>query len=491
MSDFSKINHYFENIKKCLSTDKQKDDFCLYLFKYYEKCQQEHIFKITEKEIIQNFERQHSIYYNKTSRLYYDYNNDNFISLNEDNLLYLVLDFLSNNIPIIDITQKNTFKNKIVKRIKDNNIYESIPDSNTIQKTLSLLNETFFHKKAYSKSFLITIGRIILQKKADNDFLVFTRINMKGFLTELNKIISIYFCNTNLFNFFKFKFTQDHHTISATKYVIPCSKINSDNIKINEQDYLNMVVVSIYYYNRYYTIDKYLESENVGEEVRENIHYLDIDKDKIIKHFTENHIIKEEKQYIQQKQLIFLWKKFTYEKDIFVNSFANYNEFLIKLFSYLKCEYDKESNNNILSGYYSFDLPYVDDFKVFWNENFYECEEETNLELNEILFLYNKHGKIKRNNLNETLIKLILQCFYSKQEVLSNKIINGVKCRLWDKQKEIDAFIEKHNVNIEDNMNTIYKMYLSTTKSEYRISKIYFQTYIDCLLSKNKTLLKN
>ena len=173
MSDFSKINHYFENIKKCLSTDKQNDDFCLYLFKYYEKCQQEHIFKITEKEIIQNFERQHSIYYNKTSRLYYDYNNDNFISLNEDNLLYLVLDFLSNNVPIIDITQKNTFKNKIVKRIKDNNIYESIPDSNTIQKSLSLLNETFFHKKAYSKSFLITIGRIILQKKADNDFLVF------------------------------------------------------------------------------------------------------------------------------------------------------------------------------------------------------------------------------------------------------------------------------------------------------------------------------
>ena len=164
---------------------------------------------------------------------------------------------------------------------------------------------------------------------------------------------------------------------------------------------------------------------------------------------------------------------------------------MIKLFSYLKCEYDKESNNNILSGYYSFDLPYVEDFKVFWNENFYECEEETNLELNEILFLYNKHGKIKRNNLNETLIKLILQCFYSKQEVLSNKIINGVKCRLWDKQKEIDAFIEKHNVNIEDNMNIIYKMYLSTTKSEYRISKIYFQTYIDCLLSKKKNSSKN
>ena len=317
----------------------------------------------------------------------------------------------------------------------------------------------------------------------DNDFLIFTRVNMKGFLSELNKNISIYFCNTNLFNFFKFKFTQDHHSTTAKKYVIPCSKINSSNIKINEQEYINMIIVSIYYYNRYNTIDNYLESENVMHEVRENIHYLDIDKDKIIKQFTEEHIIQEEKQYIQQKQLIFLWKKFTYEKDIFVNSFANYNEFLSGLFSYLSSDYEKENSNNTLYGYYSFDLPYVDDFKVFWNENFYDCAEETNLELNEILFLYNKHGRIKRNDLNETLIKLIIQCFYSKHELIDNKIINGVKCRLWDKQKEINTFIEKFNINIEDNLNVIYKKYVSTTKSEYRISKIYFQTYIDSLLS--------
>lgn len=484
MSEYTKINNYFENIKNCLSTDKQRDEFVLYLLKYYEKCEQENKLKTNEKEVLKKFERNHSIYYNKTSQLYYNYIGDNFISMNEDNLLFLVLEFLSNNASCTYINQKNSFKNKIIKQIKDNNIYESIPDSDTIQKTLSLLNETFFHKKAYSKSFLITIGRIIMQKKADNDFITFTRISMKSFLNELNKIISIYFCNTNLFNFFKFKFTQDHHSINSKKYVIPCSKINSNNIKIYEQEYINMIVVSIYYYNRYNNIDNYLESENIVEDVRENIHYLDIDKDKIIKQFTEEHIIHEEKQYIQQKQLIFLWKKFTYEKDIFVNSFANYNEFLMKLFSFLNCEYDKDSNNNTLNGYYSFDLPYVDDFKIFWNDNFYECEEETNLELNEILFLYNKYGKNKKNNLNETLIKLILQCFYSKHEVLSNKIINGVKCKLWDKKKEIYSFIEKHNINIEDNLNIIYKKYLSTTTSEYRISKIYFQTHIDCLLNK-------
>lgn len=478
MCNFSEVDQLIEKIKKNIVCDKENEEFIFLLKKHDEKLQ-EFKYKITEKDILQNFERNHSIYYNKTSQLYYNYIGDNFISMNEDNILFLVLEFLSNNINGLDIIQKNNFKNKIIKQIKDSNIYESIPDSNTIQSTLSLLNETFFHKKIYSKCFLITIGRIILQKKTNNDFLVFTRVNMKGFLNELNKIISIYFCNTNLFNYFKFKFTQDHHNTTFKKYVFPSSKINSNNIKISEQQYINMIVVSIYYYNRYNNIDNYLVSEIVFPEIKETIYYLDIDKDKIMKQFVDEHIIKEEKQFIQQRQLVFLWKKFTYEKDIFVHSFASYNEFLSRLFYFLQCDYDKENINNILNGYYSFDLPYVDNFKTFWNNNFESCEKETNLELNEILFLYNKHGKNKKNNLNETLIKLIIQCFYPQHEIVDKKIIHGIKCKLWDKQKEIDIFIEKFNINIEDNLNTIYKIYLSTTKSEYRISKVYFQNYID------------
>lgn len=239
-----------------------------------------------------------------------------------------------------------------------------------------------------------------------------------------------------------------------------------------------MIIVSIYYYNRYNNIDNYLVSEIVLREIRDSIYYLDIDKEKIIKQFTKEHIIKEDKQNIQQKQLVFLWKKFTYEKDLFVHSFASYSEFLSYLFLFLKCDYCKESNNNILTGYYSFDLPYVEDFKNFWNKNFETSENETNLELNEILILYNKHGNNKKNNLNETLIKLILQCFYSQHDIVDEKIINGVKCKLWDKRKEIDLFIEKFNINIEDNLNKIYKKYVSTTKTQYRISKIYFENHI-------------
>ena len=170
MSNSSQINQLIEKIKKNISCDKEKEDFILLLENYYEKLQELNKLKRTEKEVLQYFERNHNIYYNKTSQLYYNYIGDNFVSMNEDNLLFLVLEFLSNNIFCADINEKNSLKIKIIKQIKDNNIYESIPDSNTIQSTLSLLNETFFHKKAYSKCFLITIGRIILQKKVDNDF---------------------------------------------------------------------------------------------------------------------------------------------------------------------------------------------------------------------------------------------------------------------------------------------------------------------------------
>ena len=483
MSKLSQIDDCFFDIKKSLITEKMQNDFLTYLNKYYETC--ENTTKLSEIDVLNKFDRVHSIYYNKTSQLYYHYINGDFISLNEDNLLYLVLEFISNNVLPIDTKQKIILRNKIIKQIKDNNIYETIPDSKTIQTILSLLNETLFLKKAYSKCFLITVGRIILQKKVDNDFLIFTRANMKSFLSELNKNISIYFCNTNVFNFFKFKFTQDHSQSNIKKYVLPCTKINSNNIRIAEQEYINMIIVAIYYYNRYNTIDNYLESENILFHVKESITYLYTDKVKIVKQFVDEHIIKEEKQSIQQKQLIFLWKKFTYEKDIFVNSFTSYNDFILELFDYLKTDCDKNNNNNILCGYYSLDLPYVDDFKSFWNTNFSFCEDETNFEINEILFLYNKFSKIKKNNLNEALIKLIIQCFYPMYELVGNKMINGIKCSLWDKKTELDHFIESQNINVEDNLNLIYKKYVSTTKNEYRISKDYLQHYIKKLITKS------
>ena len=423
------------------------------------------------------FEQVYSIYYNKTSQIYYNYNGQDYVLFNDDDILHLILEYITNN-SHVNTLQKSSLKNKLIKQIKDNNIYEVIPDSSTIQTTLNYLTQTMFMNKEYSKLFLIIIGSIILKKKTDNRIIVFTKTNLKLFLSEFNQIISIYFCNTNLFNFFKFKYTQDHENNDFNKYLLPCNNINCDIIKTCKQLYVNMAIVAIYYFNRYTSIESYIETENISSSTLSTILYFtDDSKDKTTRDFVNTFIIKDDQHSLNQRDIIFLWKKYIYDNELFVNIFPSYIDFISNLFKYLNVEYNISINNNILLGFYSLEAPYLDTFKRFWNEHFEYSTEESHLELNEILFLYNRYTKSRKNSLNEAMINIIIQCFYSDYEIIENKMIHNTKTSLWNKKEEIDTFILQHNVHINNNINSLYKKYIST-KTEYIIGKIYFQKYI-------------
>lgn len=435
--------------------------------------------------IIKLFEQSHSIYYNKTSQIYYNYNGCDYVLFNDDHLLYLILEFITTHTQV-NTLEKTSIKNKIIRLIKDNNIYETIPDSATIQNTLNYLSQTMFTNKEYSKLFLIIIGGIILKKKTDNRVIVFTKTNIKAFLTEFNRVISIYFCNTNIFNFFKFKYTQDHENSDYQKYLLPCNNINCEIIKTTKQLYVNMAAVAIYYFNRYKSIDTYIEAENISHPIRSTFSYFIHDsKDKTISNFVNTYTIKNEQHSLNQKDIIFLWKKYIYDNELFVNIFPSYNDFLFHLFKSLDVEYNSSSNNNVLSGYYSLEVPYLDTFKQFWNDHFEYSSEETHLELNEILLMYNNYTTSRKGSLNEVMINLIIQCFYSDYEIIENKMIHHVKTSLWNKKKDIDDFINNNEVNVNDNINSLYKKYIST-KTRYVIGKIYFQKYISKLREQSK-----
>ena len=472
----SQIEYTVNEILSCLPETVQQEHFLQYISKYSKTPPKTN--EITSNdEILMMFDQYHSIYYNKTSSIYYNYNGKDYILFNEDNMLHLVLEYISTKTGV-DTSQKNGVKNKLFKQIKENNIYEAIPDSRTIQSILNYLNQTLFNCKAYSKIFLILIGSIILKKKTDNKFLIFTRTNMKSFLTEFNQAISIYFCNTNLFNFFKFKYTQDHDVSTYSKYLLHCNNINCDIMKTTSQLYVNMAVVAIYYFNRYSSVENYITTENISSMLKNSIYYFDIEKSKHIQKFIDTHITKDATQEITQRELTFLWKKYVLDNDIFVSSFSSYTDFVFHLFKSLDMKYDSGSTNNVLIGYCSLESPRLDNFKKFWNDNFVFCDKESHLEINEILFLYNKHNKGGKSHLSESLISLIIQCFYSQFEIIDNKMIHNVKCLLWDKRKEIDDFIQQYDgMGESNNINSIYKKYIST-KTDYRISKIYFQKYL-------------
>ena len=399
-----------------------------------------------------DFDIIHNIFYNKTSKIFYNYIGDNYVLMNEDDIIFLVLEYINNKLNNkIDIIEKKNLKSKIIKQIKDNNIYETIPDTNTIQHILNYLTQTLFMSKAYCKIFLILIGNLITKKKTENKIIIFTRTNIKPVLNDLNQIISIYFCNINLFNWFKFKYTQDHESSDILKYLLPCNKINCNIMKTDTQLYINMIIVSIYYSNRYENINQYTETENLYSMLKDTIYYFEKSKNDILTEFTKLYIIEEKEQNINQKNLIFLWKKYLYENDMFINTFTSYNDFIYNLFDYMKQPYNIESNNNILKGFYSMEFPEIEIFKKFWDSNFIYDITEDYLEINEILYLYN--NTITKSNLTEPIVKLIIQYFYSNFEICENKFIHNVNCKLWNKKKEINEFIKKYEINLNDNFN--------------------------------------
>ena len=242
----------FEKIRTQTEENDSLDEFYQYLLAFYESQKQKENKQQTIKKITEEFSSYNMIYFNKTSKIYFNYINNNYLLLNEDNMLHQVFTFITNfkhqeQTHPIDLSLKNTIKQKIMKNIKENTIYEAIPDTDTIQCVMDVCLPTIFDRKEYAKIFLLTIGSIILKKQPEQKTILFVRSHLKTFLNEINKYICMYFCNNNLFNCFKFKYTQDHVMDDSKKLLLPCKANNMDMFHFTEQFYVNLICVCIYY----------------------------------------------------------------------------------------------------------------------------------------------------------------------------------------------------------------------------------------------------
>ena len=156
--------------------------------------------------------------------------------------------------------------------------------------------------------------------------------NTKPFLNEINKYISMYFCNNNVFNYFKFKYTSDHNQYD--KYIIPSKSICYEAIHFKEQFYINLICVSIYYSNRYNNIENYLESV-IGDisQINNKVQYFqENNKESTIHQFKSDYMIEKSDGFIEQNDLLFLWKQYVQKNDLFVHVFTSYSDFLNSLF---------------------------------------------------------------------------------------------------------------------------------------------------------------
>uniref|UniRef100_A0A6C0ESB8 Uncharacterized protein n=1 Tax=viral metagenome TaxID=1070528 RepID=A0A6C0ESB8_9ZZZZ len=422
---------------------------------YHKLCELEDLDEKSYDEISQYFFSQTCYYYNSTTNLYIEYN-ENYKIINENNMLHAILKFISKyqDIYLLNSNQKQNIKTQIQKKIKERSIYNNIPESITLQNILSFLHPNIFIERNIAKYFMITLGDIILKK---TDLFYFIPNYMKPLITVINKYVSMYFYNMNLGNHYKYKYAEHDSTKSR---VIPFNIIDMTHYTLDNSFIVNLICVSIHYSNRYENGDKFIETTN--EKVKTLVNWIkDTPKESLINSFIKEYICVKEGHKINEKDMLFLWKSYIKKNNI-INIFSRNNDIYQFITNKLKFN---EGYINVTSMY----LPYVLNFKEFWNK--YIFTDENNYEINELFILFTDTYNIK--NIDENIMYDLIKYYFPDIQI-EGKFILNVGCTLWNKKKDVNTFLLNHK---DSDKNELYSIYCSESK-EKKVNKQYFMSFI-------------
>jgi hypothetical protein len=232
------------------------------------------------------------------------------------------------------------------------------------------------------------------------------------------------------------------------------------------------------------------------------LHFIKNTADQIIDNFILNYIEIEDDSssntplnVISWKNMHYIWK--IYLHNMKIPTFLYTNALQQLLISKLSNELSTNNEiyfKNITSKY----LPNVSSFLAFWNENIIinsnksnsecECECDYDYEIIEILQLY-KNSNHKTGNLNsKSLLRLINHYFCPNVEIIDDKFIKNIKCTLWNKENEINDFLnsykynclKNYNCNLNDSISVdkLYDIYKKQIVDKtFIISHDYFRKY--------------
>lgn len=479
----NKLNNHILNelpniIKNTKNNQKYKEDRKLLLTEGHNK-------------FVNDFINKNTYFYCMQTELFFYYDKNNYNICREDDIIHNILSLLTqksnNHQPEYYQQQllpwKFKIKTSIIKNIKELSLYNSIPESITIQNILNLFNNHFFYSKNEAKYFLTILGDIILKKSSNNIY--FIHLSSKILLRTLENIGTKYFGNHGIFNYFRFKFHE--HNFSDCRLLK--FKYNNNETYFHENIYenikrniINIFVVACYLSNRYNTSDQYLlDIQDSDNSIINHILFLkNNDINMIISRFIERKIQKNIDSSISFKNMNYIWKQYLDEINI-PNIIFSQN---LKLL--LKEKLNYITDDDIFSGYTSPRLPFVSNFLNFWDECMEENVDEYFIEIDEIcIFLKQWLNTSKRTNVEikqENLLNLIKH-FYPDINIEESKYIYGYSCKLFNKKSELKSFLDI-NININSNSNSnnlsmyeLYNLYTKTNKSIITISKTYFDQY--------------
>jgi chorismate mutase len=355
---------------------------------YVKRVNRNHCLTNEQQIFIQVFLSKNQYYYLSSNGYFYEYDGKNYFIVKEDDITHKLLSSISKERVLLDWKHKT--KINVIKLIKERNLLNSIPETDTIQNVLGLIYPSLFSSKNQAKYFLTIIGDNIYKK--NQHLLFFISQNMKKLFTDLDNISYFSIGNTNTTNNFVTKY---HENNSYENYRLLKINENFSQELWKEQlkkNGLDLLCVACHYSKRYEDSEKFLENKS-DEELKQFVLYLRCNnQEKIIETFCENYLNKvdDSNSTIQWKNLHFIWKQF-----LSANSLPNmiYSN---SLKSMLKDMYHYDESNDCFTNLTSKYLPVESDFIKFWEKTIHitenngdnETESFDELEIDELCMLF-------------------------------------------------------------------------------------------------------
>ena len=444
---------------------------------------------------IQSFLFHNHYFYHPTTETFFFYDGKTYVQNSEDDVLYNVLSSLSKDRNLI--TWKHKTKVSIMKRIKDNHIYQTIPESTTIQHVLNNLYPAVFSTKTEAKYFLTILGDNILRK--DTSLIHIISSSAKNILNTLNILSQIWF-GTNLMQSFKFKYHVEHNYLQIR---ILNSVVDGLLINLNENG-LNILCVACHYSNRYGNSDNYLMKHSNDDIFINAVLYLKaMTPESLINLFaseyiritpsiakitTGNGIVLNEIVFnptqISWKNMFYLWKHFLESKHlpnvVFTNKLKSH---LTELFL---SQYDAEAD--VFNGINSKFLPSVCKFLQFWDETMVRDESDmVELEVGEVVSIFKLWCENRKEailNISEKQIVDLIMYFYPDVEMVLNKYIYKMRNTMWDKNLDIQMALDDLKDKMDISLVSAYDAYVhycnyGSRPNSLLVSKQYFDKFMN------------
>ena len=512
-----RINSYMSHLPSYIESD---------LNNYIKR--QQHSAMVSEllREFVDNYIYTNNYWYCVSSEIFYKYDELNYFTYREDTILYEISYLINRNNQLINY--KNRIKHMIIREIKERNILDSIPDTSTIQLVINNMLPLFLNNKTYVKYFLIVIGDLILKKDEEYSFLIDT--SYKRFIKMLSDLAYQYF-GTNHFTNIKYGYHELQRkcriiyadkNVLANRYNNTIENLLSNLNSKNNNNFLDVFIVAVYYSNRYESSDKFIDSDECEKDIAQNILLLDNNNTLIIERFiidsiqstsitsttsttsiTSTTTINDDRENnkITNKNMQYLWKLFLIDNNLPSINFISHLKCILRE----KIEYSQQHDAYL--GVTSKKLPLISNFLEFWNTTIFYTESEfiedsdLGLEISEVAALFKYWLNINNRNISnvaitERSILDLINYYYEDVHIEDEKYLQCISNILWDKKSSILDFfkyckkdyldslqiqqdqtiIKKSTINT-NNLYTQYCKWCKSTSKKFVVGKHYFQKY--------------